>query len=58
MEVHGADGNIDRIKCRATTNKLAERLDELARRIKYGDFKVKIQDGVPTLTEVTESKKV
>jgi hypothetical protein len=58
VEVHGADGKIDRIKCRVTTNKLAERLDELAKRIKYGDFTVKIQDGKATLTEVTESKKV
>ena len=58
VEVHGADGKIDRIKCRITTNKLADRLDDLAKRIKYGDFTVKVQDGKATLTEVTESKKV
>lgn len=58
VEVHGADGRVDRIKCRTTTNRTADRLDDLAKRIKYGDFTVKIQDGKATLTEVTESKKV
>ena len=58
VEVHGADGKVDRIKCRTTTNKTADRLDDLAKRIKYGDFTVKVQDGKATLTEVTESKKV
>jgi len=58
VEVHGVDGIVDRIKCRTTTNKTANRLDDLAKRIKYGDFTVKVQDGKATLTEVTESKKV
>lgn len=58
VEVYGADGKVDRIKCRTKTNKTADRLDDLAKRIKYGDFTVKVQDGKATLTEVTESKKV
>ena len=57
VEIHGADGNIDRIKCRTTTNKTAERLDDLARRIEFGEFTVKIQKGKAVLTEITESKK-
>ncbi len=58
VEVHSADGKVDRIKCRSRTNKTANQLDDLAKRMKYGEFTVKVQDGKATLTEVVESKKV
>ena len=58
VEVHGVDGKVSRIRCRKRMSAVGGQLDELARRIKFGDFTVKVQNGIAVLTEVNESKRV
>jgi len=57
VEVHRRDGEIDLIKCRSNKQAAAKKLDELARKIEFGEFTVKVQKGKAVVTQVSESKK-
>ena len=57
VEVHHRDGEIDRIKGRSNKQAAAKELDELARKIEFGEFTVKVQKGKAVVTQVSESKK-
>ncbi len=57
VEVHRRDGEIDRIKCRSNKQTVVKKLDELARKIEFGEFTVKVQKGKAVVTQFSESKK-
>ena len=58
VEVHYRDGEIDLIKQRSKKQAVAKKLDELARKIEFGEFTVKVQKGKAVVTQVSESMKV
>lgn len=57
VEVHRRDGEIDLIRRRSKKQAAAKKLDELARKIEFGEFTVKVQKGKAVVTQVSETKK-
>lgn len=57
VEVHHRDGEIDLIERRSKKQEITKKLDELARKIEFGEFTVKVQKGKAVVTQVSESKK-